>query len=177
MTIPYERFVSLSPSFHEICSSDFVDKRWILALKESLNRCVFLDWRNRAFSQFELLSDLCQLANKTIDDAVRRFLKQSLVASSVLTEDVFKKQINGNLQQLFQSTMIYFSLLIDTARLVTQVDQPYMGSIDKLSNGFDANLIPNVVINETSNEESLQVSFFFKTMKYLLSMKNISKSK
>jgi len=177
MTIPYERFVSLSPSFHQICSSDFVDKRWILALKESFNRCVFVDWRNRAFSQFELLSDLCQLANKTIDDAVSRFLKQSIVASSVLIEDNFNKQINANLDQLFESTMIYFSLLIDTVRLVTQVDQPYMGSFRNLLTESDTNLIPNMVINKTSNEESLQVSFLFKMIKRLVSMKNISKSK
>ncbi|CAF1222349.1 unnamed protein product [Adineta steineri] len=148
MTIPYERFLSLSPIFHKVCSSDFVTDQWISLLKKIATGYNAPDWRNTASLRFQFLADLCKLADTTINDAVHDFRSQPFIASSVMNENDFNKQLNATLDQFFRSTMIYFSILIKTVRILTQVDQSYFGSTasnqqypqeDKLSATFEYN--------------------------------------
>lgn len=155
--IPYERFISLSPVLHQVCSSDFVTDRW-LSIMEDIVDLTFEDWRNRAYSQFHLLSELCRLANNTISDALHRFLLQSFIASSILPEFYFNTQLNTTLNQFFQLTINSFGSVVDTTRLLTQVDQPYMGTISTQWELFqDNNLIAEIVVDETTDDQSLQV--------------------
>ncbi|UJR15994.1 hypothetical protein I4U23_002913 [Adineta vaga] len=125
--VPYDRFMTLSPTLHQICSSDFVKDRW-LTIVQSAADYTTEDWRNRAYSQHQLLSHLCQLARNTIDDAVQQFLLQSFIVSSVLSQSEFNTQLNATLNQLFEVTIHSFGSLIDIAALFTQVDQPYLGA-------------------------------------------------
>ena len=162
MTIPYREFLSLSPILHQICSSDFVSQRWISIMKSSGTRWVPFDWRNKAPFQFQLLSDLCQSTNKTIDDAVRRFNEQSFITSSVLNEIDFNIQLNATLEQFFQSTVINFGVFTDTVRLLMQVDQYYMGSAGDFAGDFDTKPIIKIVTNELNNQQSLQVCLYSK---------------
>lgn len=134
VTIPYERFVSLSPRLHEICSSDFVDEVWISILMSITYQMIPFDWLNHGGSQFQLLSELCQLANETINDAVHRFLQQSLISSTIVNEIDLKEQLNASLEQLFSSTIVYFDQLIDIVHLHLQVDQPFIQSGHGLEN-------------------------------------------
>ena len=164
-TIPYTNFLSLSPTIHQVCSSDFVDKRWISWLKRGQNRWTLSDWRNTGPSQFELLSELCQLANKTINEVVDRFLSQSFIVSNLLTENNFDAQLDVILDQFLNSSTVSFGLLIDIVRLLMQVDQPYMTLSAQFTEtfvtgfvtGFDPNLIIDIVGNNTSKQQSLKV--------------------
>jgi hypothetical protein len=158
MTIPYEKFMSLSPTLHPVCSSDLVSEHWISILMPIILSKNSRDWRNQAGPQFQLLSDLCRLANKTIDDAIRRFIKQSFITSNVLTKFDFDTQLNTTLDQFFQSTIIYFSQLIDTVRLLMQVDQPLI----QLGPVYEApltNVFIAFVTDETNGEQSPKVCY------------------
>ncbi|CAF4169089.1 unnamed protein product [Adineta steineri] len=110
------------------------------------------DWRYRASSQFQILSNLCQLANKTIEDAIRRFKYQSFVASNLLSEDNFNAYFNRTFTQLFQSTTSYFSVLVETERLLLQVDQLYAVPIKDLRLVMNSNVRVNVSLNLTTNK-------------------------
>ncbi|CAF3546539.1 unnamed protein product [Adineta steineri] len=92
--ISYRSFVTLSPTLHQVCSSSFVTDDWFTLLKRSTSVYYPNDWRNRAVSQFQLLSDFCELANKTINDSVDRFLKKFFIASTVFNEIDFNTQLN-----------------------------------------------------------------------------------
>lgn len=157
MTIPYQNFISMSPTLHQVCSSDFVDDRWISILELSTTFWISIDWRNLAYTQFQLLSNLCQLANKTVNDSVSRFLLQSFVTSTTLTKTDFDTQLNATLNQFFQSTIVYFGLLLDTSHLLLQVDQPYTGSSYDYLHSLDPSLMTTLTTNETNNQQSLQV--------------------
>ncbi|CAF0746321.1 unnamed protein product [Adineta steineri] len=95
-TISYRSFVSLSPVLHQVCSSGFVTDDWVALLKRSTTKEQPNDWRNRAGAQFQLLSDFCRLANKTIDDSIDRFLKKFFIASTVFNEIDFNTQLNSS---------------------------------------------------------------------------------
>ncbi|CAF1356663.1 unnamed protein product [Adineta steineri] len=158
--IPYHTFISLSPSLHQVCSSDFVSDRWISVLKNSIYSKMILtfdlvtDWRHRGSSQFQLLSNLCQLANRTIESAIHRFIYQSFAVSNLLSEDNFNAYFNRTFTQLLQSTTSYFSVLVETERLLLQVDQPSAALIKDVQYIFNSNIRVNVTLNVTTNKYS-----------------------
>lgn len=156
-SLPYTKLVLLSPVLHPICYSDFITDRWLSIVRISTNMNVFLDWRNRAVLFFQLLSNFCQLAKKTIEDAISRLHLQSFAISTVLDEIEFEAQMKAILYQFFDATAISFGLLAETVQLLTQVDQPYMGKSGYLYTGFAPNLMLNIVTNETANQDTMQV--------------------
>ncbi|CAF1040155.1 unnamed protein product [Adineta ricciae] len=158
-TIPYEDFISLSPTLHQICSSEFIDPQWISLWEEFSSLWIPVDWRHRAHGYLRLLSNLCQLANRTRENAVSRFLLQSLVVSNVLTEFDFNLQMNATLHQFYHTTITYFDLLIEIASLFMHIDQPYMGSVVLFWNIHDENLHVTVASNETTGDEWLEIAF------------------
>lgn len=158
MTIPYDAIISLSPSLHQVCSSELITDEWISILKQSTTIFAFLDWRNNAFQQFQLLSNLCELANTTISDAVKRFLSSSYITSNVITEIDFNAQLESTLHRFFNSTVVYFGHFVDMVDLLMQVDQPYMGTVAD-HNAFNADLLPKLIINMTTFEILVEVCF------------------
>jgi hypothetical protein len=98
------------------------------------------DWRSRAFSYFQLLSNLCQFANQTVEEAIRRLLTEPFVTSTTMSERDFGLQINATLAEFIRSTEISFNLFIETTRLLIQVDQPFFGAIYHSLDQVDPNL-------------------------------------
>ena len=153
VSIPYETLVSWLPTFHQVCSSDFIDKSWISSLyyldKITLNS-IFFEWNSFGMRHFLLLSTMCQLSNETVTDAIQRFGAQSFVTLNVINQPDFVSQVNSTLNQVKETLITNFALLIDAMQLFTQTDQPYT----MLNN---AKLIASTTRNETTNQPSLQV--------------------
>ncbi|UJR06899.1 hypothetical protein I4U23_011189 [Adineta vaga] len=154
IAISYKNFTTISPILHQICYSSLVSDHWILGLsKVDIERD--FDWRYRSFSQFALLSGLCELAKKIIDEAVSRFIGQSMIVSNMIDKNDFNEQINSTLEQFFQSISTYFSTLIEVVRLIIQVDQLYMEvPITRYPPRFPSKLIVNTIVNELNNKLS-----------------------
>ncbi|CAF4306795.1 unnamed protein product, partial [Adineta steineri] len=160
MIIPHGTFITLSPVVHQVCSSDFVTDRWLLIMQNSKIKANSADWRNKAFSTFSLLSNLCQLANKTINDAIHHFLLQPFIASNALNESDFDVQLSAILDQFFQSTILYFGLLVETEQILTQVDQPYFGvDGDGEELHEDENPIGLFATDEMNNRKTVKLVF------------------
>ncbi|CAF1681534.1 unnamed protein product, partial [Adineta ricciae] len=157
--IPYEQFLTLSSTLHQVCSSDFITNDWLTILQNAVDYNAE-DWRNRAYSQFQLLSNLCQLAKDTIDGAVHRFIAQSLVVTNVLSVSEFNIQLNVTLGQFFLSTIRSFDSLINITSLFTQVDQFYLGARktdwDAIQDKF---LVPYIPTSNVTGNQSLKVIF------------------
>ncbi|CAF1042277.1 unnamed protein product [Adineta steineri] len=162
VTTPYNKFMSVSPTFHQICSSEFVSETWISALfsVESVQLLLVEDGYFPTLTlvygldgrHFRLLSTLCQLANETIIDALHSFNIQFLISLNVLTQGDFKAQMETTFNQFIQSLISNFDLLVNMTHLFTQVDQPYTT--------FDnSNLTVSSTIDKTTNQQSLQVAF------------------
>ncbi|CAF3927171.1 unnamed protein product, partial [Rotaria sp. Silwood1] len=84
-----------------------------------------MDWDGFKDTHFRFLSTLCQLANKTVTDAIQRFGIQSFITLNVTTETSFNIQLHIIVNQFAQSLITNFDLLIQTVQLLTQTDQPY----------------------------------------------------
>lgn len=121
----------------------------------------FTDWRSQSFQRFRLLSTLCQLANDTIDDAIRRFKARSFATSNLLTEIIFNAQINATLAQFIQSTNIDYSSLVDIVRIMEQVNQHYTGVSRIGYFNVNAELITTATVNESTGQKLAQVCYPF----------------
>jgi hypothetical protein len=142
----YETFVSLYPILHQVCSSDFVNDFWISMLITMNSGRNVLDWHSLAARRFRFLSSLCQLANKTANDAVHRFTSRSFMTPNLITESDFITQLNTTLSQFTRSVVIQFGLLVNTVHLFIQVDQPFTRLIN-------AEVILSTAANEVKNDE------------------------
>ncbi|CAF4022394.1 unnamed protein product [Adineta steineri] len=157
--IVHQKIVSLSPHFHQICSSGFVDDDWIAMIRKSSSDNIYKDWRFRASPVFRLLSEFCQLANKTINDAVKQYLSQLFIASFVMNEDDFDKQLASSLNQFYQSTVHNFDLMANVLQLLMHIDQLYMAANRRAAHNLDTNLIGNVVQNKTNTTKLVKLKF------------------
>lgn len=124
-TVPYGAFSTLTPTFHQICSSDLVSDLWISILADRrIHDSVTDTWLGRSTGYFRLLTSLCRLSNTTAADHAHRFLAQTLATSYVLTETDFRTQSNKTFVGIIRSMVISFNLLIGTMRFIMYIDQP-----------------------------------------------------
>ena len=160
VTIPYHNFMSFSPVLHQICSSDLITDDWISMLQQSTTHYIDIDWRNRAYRQFRLLSKLCQLANQTITAAVNEFLFESLIVSNLLTEMHFNLQMEEILKEFYQTTIVYFRQLVDAVNLQINVDQLFMLSLTQTMSKVNFYSMHYTDINTTNNQQLVEVSSY-----------------
>ena len=143
----------------QICSSGFVGADWISILKLAARDLVMNDWRYQAHQHFQTLSDFCQLANKTINSAIKRFLSQLFITASMMNESNFNEQLNASIHQFYRSTLYNFDLPKGMVQLIMQVDQFYSGSLISTLRNYNTKQIVNKIINETTNITLRQVCF------------------
>lgn len=156
--ILYREFLSLSPIFHQICSSKFIGDVWIEQILTLSGIRDPQDWRNKVYSYFLFLRSFCSFSSITTDEAVDRFLSKYFILSSVINEKDFKQQFNAILEQFYYSTFNYSSLLIDTARLLAQTDQPYFESIQGVGPSWSTpTLILENITDHTNSQQSFKV--------------------
>ena len=140
-TIPYGDFVSISLTFHQICTSGLVRGRVFSLLVSEFNRYgSHGEWIFNSKNYFQLLSAFCELANETANDQLDNFLTQNFVTTYVLDENAFNSQLDITTNQFIESIVTSFRLFIDTTRLLLQADQPLTASAD-----------PNVILSTELN--------------------------
>ncbi|CAF1633581.1 unnamed protein product [Adineta ricciae] len=155
--------MSFSPTFHQICSSVFVSDLWMNIL-QGQNNIGLNDWRRQASAEFQLLSDLCQLTNKTIKYSINRFLSQVVIVSSVMDEIDFNEQMNASVNQFYRSTLYNFDIQKDIMRLILQVDRFYLATVHWGQSMEAPDLVVNTVTNKTNNYSTQYVCYTFSTM-------------
>jgi hypothetical protein len=154
VTMPYSTFITLYPILHQVCSSDFVSESWISMMRVILTGSG--SWTGLDARHFQLLSSLCQLSTKTIDDAVRRFTMNSFVTLNVLTDSNFYAELNTTLSQLNQTLIINFGLLVNTLHQCIQIDQPFTLPDDFI----EEDLASIIMTNQSSDQQLPQVCLY-----------------
>lgn len=99
ISVLYERFLELSPLFHQVCSSDLICEEWIDFLfdKDTTTLRYPVDFRTTAFNQFQILRQLCQLSDIAINDGILTLNKSQLISGELLNEDLFIAQVKADI--------------------------------------------------------------------------------
>ena len=92
VSIGYDRFLKISPNFHELCSSSFVKQNWISSLfLSNATSYHFLDVRTFSFAQFRALGLLCRVARRIVRDTRRTLSTTHFVTNQLLPRDQFNE--------------------------------------------------------------------------------------
>jgi hypothetical protein len=126
LSVPYGNFLQLTPSYHPVCTSDFVSEKWIAWL---LNAQIyelylyFVDFRITSPTIFQMLADFCILADEIVVDSRRLFYETQFISAQLLTPTVFSFEMTSATAQFQASIPNRFLRLLDFIRSMTHVNQ------------------------------------------------------
>ena len=100
ISIDHSAFLKLSPSFHQVCSSDLVTPHWIFGIIANqtyeflynFTSSTWYDFRLLGGSSFLTIALLCDVASTTVTDGLTSFGSSSLITSKVMSENELKAQ-------------------------------------------------------------------------------------
>lgn len=124
ISIPYGRFLSIQPTFHQLCSSDFaIQNTWWMQVIYSPTAALNYpsdDFRIFIVPELQTLFSLCTLANETLTDALMIFMSNSLTNVHVQTRETIDKHTNDILVQFRRSIPRTFARLLNSIRQIAQ---------------------------------------------------------
>ena len=126
-SMSYARIMSLAPRYHQICSSQFLDKYWLSyfgRVEKDHGKVEFLalDFRVIGQSFFNLMRIFCQTSNQTVHDALRVFRSTRLATVNALSRKQFHLETSARLDQFQKQTIATFLDLIDLVRSAIQTN-------------------------------------------------------
>ena len=83
----YGSFVVLVPTYHPICSSEFISQTWIEILVDNMTAFRFVgDFRATASTQFQILRELCYFSQLVLNNNIEAFYDTEYISGALLTE-------------------------------------------------------------------------------------------
>ncbi|CAF1182907.1 unnamed protein product [Adineta steineri] len=108
ITVKYEVFAEVIPTYHQLCQSALVSDEWINRLfdlyEQSWNNSTPIDFRRIGVFQFQTLRSLCQLAGDTINRGLQSFNYTDFVQSLLVSPDIFEVQIDSFINEFIEET-------------------------------------------------------------------------
>jgi hypothetical protein len=140
ISINYEQFISFHPTFHQVCSSDFVTTQWVNYFKvnSSVNIGSF-DLRVFGGSYFSTLSTFCNVSLETINNALLVFNSNAYVTKNVQQTDLFQSQIEEIVNLFKQTTTNSYSQALSMGRQMISGNALYSG----LGTNYDYTTVGN----------------------------------
>lgn len=130
ISITYRSFLTLSPFYHQVCSSDFVSAGWIQFLydKTKTTRRYQADFRASAFNQFQLLRSLCELSFNAINDGLEAFYQSLLISGELLNQEEFIAQVEADISAIqtitasnFRRSFTFLRTFLNGNELLTSI--------------------------------------------------------
>ncbi|CAF1630804.1 unnamed protein product [Adineta ricciae] len=160
MAIPYGAFLTVSPSFHQICTSDFVKSLWTTSLYgygSTINSYAQLD-RPLLSRQHQLMGWLCSEIKIIVDHAISNFNQTMLVTSTAVSRASFASQTVEIIRQLTEQTPMnfrrLFNLIIEVstgAVIPSFFNTDWSLEYGNLSNDYLLRSVPRKFTNSTCN--------------------------
>ena len=93
IAIEHREFISLSPTIHQLCSSDFISDRWLNYLRGASAGYISADFEHTGSFLFNILASSCRLAKQIIADALSIFYSTRYISSKVVHPDALEQEI------------------------------------------------------------------------------------
>ncbi|CAF4167388.1 unnamed protein product, partial [Adineta steineri] len=125
ISIPYEKFMSLKPSFHQVCSSDFITDRWLNAIDSKTNTTYFAfrDFRRFGNAQFQALAAYCRLSESYTDQSVNIVYQNTLLSPQILSNTSLRAHINAAIEQFKLKTPNTFNIQLKLIIAMTNANE------------------------------------------------------
>ena len=118
LSISYQDLITFNITYHQICSSDFVQEPWIKFLSSGTyaNIFVWTDFRIIGATYFRILSTLCRLANTAAKKSINEFFAKNFLNSLMLSESQFDSRIQDAGLQFQSQAISHFPNTIQVLR-------------------------------------------------------------
>ncbi|CAF1592593.1 unnamed protein product [Adineta ricciae] len=123
ISINHDKFLHITYTFHEICSSAFTTSRWLDYLTDARPHMILFrdDFRaSSGIAVFQTLITFCDLSSETIENRLREFYSGQFVSASLLSSELFYLQIESLITQFISTTTNTFLLSLSSIRKMTQ---------------------------------------------------------
>jgi hypothetical protein len=128
ITPKYLSFINVTPVYHPVCSSAFVEQIWFDQLKLIKPVGIFTsDWRLMSLGFFQSLAALCKLAHNTVNNDLQQFRGRTLVTTRLLNEALLHGEMNDTLDELIHTMQTEFERVLSSFQLLFQVNQYFSG--------------------------------------------------
>lgn len=121
----YETFLSIDYRSHAICSSPFVSDDWILYTYQRNGPFVHVnrtDFRRTAIGQYQLLSSLCALSEKIVQDAILQLNSTAFIDARLISLDDLHRRIQTFFDTFKENAARTFLTMFNTVREVTETN-------------------------------------------------------
>ena len=95
ISIPYGKFMTITPTFHQICSSELIQSWWYRSLVYHWTITWTIDFRFISSAYFRTLAMFCEVANLTQTSAYYRFSTTIFVNSYAIPRSSFSSQTDA----------------------------------------------------------------------------------
>ncbi|CAF4326962.1 unnamed protein product, partial [Adineta steineri] len=134
VSFPYEQFLNVKVTYHQICQSIYTTQFWINLIKSSsIIQQPSPTFRYLGGPLFQLLTSFCSLTNTTIDQGLNNFYKTLFISGTVMSLEIFRKQTDELIELFISSTTNSFTRSLDIIRDATH----HNGIISGLLTNFD----------------------------------------
>ena len=124
VSISYRNFLSISSSFHQVCSSEFVSQRWIDYVFVMNGSTLWpMDARKSLSAMWQLMKILCQTGKTATIDAIDQFINSPLISSIALSEQPLGETIEAAFEQILQTASSALIRPLITLQRITQANE------------------------------------------------------
>ncbi len=107
-SIPYGTFLSLSVTYHQVCSSDFILSYWWTLIASRGDQPFLLLDQPLLSNHFRMLSSFCTLSQQTVNNSINTFISNAFISIETLTRNAFENQIQSTLNSVIEQTPMTF---------------------------------------------------------------------
>jgi hypothetical protein len=133
VSIPNQEFIQITPMYHQLCGSDFVQLWWYNSLLVSDSEYVPANFMNYATTYFRTLAMFCNIANVTVANAMNQFYSTMYVNAQVMPRTLFVLETNAIIDTFLNMTLAEFTNSFSLVNEILHANQ-YMSGI--LTNGI-----------------------------------------
>ncbi|CAF0983238.1 unnamed protein product [Didymodactylos carnosus] len=126
VSIKYKGFIQFNPSYHPVCSSDFIQTEWIENIALICDSCTLTfiqDICNTGPPSFDLLATLCQLVQTTSANSLLSLNESYYITDYVQAENLFNIATNAFVNNFQRSLATTFNLSIKYLQETTKGNQ------------------------------------------------------
>ncbi|CAF1509537.1 unnamed protein product, partial [Adineta steineri] len=117
----YDHYVQIIPIFHQVCSSTFASNEWrenlLAGLVPDLSIYNTTDYRRFLLAHLLFLNGLCQISIQAINSSVNQFLSSTLSNTQLISETLFRLQIDSLIDQSRSDAPITFNRILSLLRI------------------------------------------------------------
>lgn len=129
IAFPYRQVIDhLSVSMHQICSSMFMDYKWLIFLQipyesKELLDYIITDARQYGASFYLNLKALCLLANQSIQEYQNQFYEEQFISLQLMSGNEFQSNLNKTIDEFRRTMSINAVQLLELTRIIMHGNQ------------------------------------------------------